>query len=45
MRVDEANAFLWRALIVGPEGTPYSGGCFLFDIYFPGTYPQVRGGF
>ena len=45
VRVDEANAFLWRALIVGPEGTPYSGGCFLFDIYFPGTYPQVRGGF
>lgn len=23
----------------GPEGTPYSGGCFLFDIYFPSTYP------
>ncbi|KAI8463576.1 MAG: hypothetical protein J3K34DRAFT_462370 [Monoraphidium minutum] len=41
VRVDEANAFLWRAMITGPEGTPYSGGCFVFDIYFPGTYPQV----
>jgi baculoviral IAP repeat-containing protein 6 (apollon) len=43
VRVDEANAFLWRALITGPEDTPYSGGCFVFDIYFPGTYPQVGG--
>lgn len=25
----------------GPEGTPYSGGCFEFDIYFPASYPQV----
>lgn len=41
MRVDEANTFLWRALVTGPEDTPYSGGCFIFDIYFPGTYPQV----
>ncbi|KAA6422458.1 MAG: baculoviral IAP repeat-containing 6 [Trebouxia sp. A1-2] len=24
-----------------PEGTPYSGGCFEFDIYFPPTYPNV----
>ncbi|XP_033096712.1 probable ubiquitin-conjugating enzyme protein 17, partial [Anneissia japonica] len=29
-----------RALITGPEGTPYSGGCFLFDIYFPPSYPK-----
>lgn len=41
MRVDEANAFLWRALITGPDDTPYNGGCFIFDIYFPPTYPQV----
>lgn len=25
-----------RALITGPEDTPYYGGCFIFDIYFPG---------
>jgi hypothetical protein len=23
----------------GPEDTPYSGGCFLFDIFFPPNYP------
>ena len=27
-----------RALITGPEDTPYYGGCFFFDAYFP----QVR---
>jgi baculoviral IAP repeat-containing protein 6 len=30
---------LWKALITGPKGTPYEGGCFLFDIYFPSDYP------
>lgn len=25
----------------GPENTPYCGGCFLFDIYFPPDYPRV----
>ena len=24
----------------GPAGTPYSGGCFMFDIYFPSEYPS-----
>ena len=23
----------------GPEDTPYHGGCWIFDIYFPTTYP------
>jgi len=41
VRVDEANCFMWRALITGPEDTPYSGGCFIFDIWFPGQYPTV----
>ncbi|KAK9806493.1 hypothetical protein WJX73_002810 [Symbiochloris irregularis] len=40
VRVDQRNVVLWRALITGPEDTPYSGGCFLFDIYFPTNYPQ-----
>eukprot|EP00439_Symbiodinium_sp_Y106_P079920 s861_g18.t1 len=31
---------LWRALITGPEDTPYSGGCFVFDVYFPVGYPN-----
>lgn len=41
VRVSEANVYLWRALIIGPELTPYSGGCFIFDIYFPSQYPNV----
>ena len=30
---------LVRVLITGPVDTPYSRGCFVFDIYFPATYP------
>ncbi|KAL0054327.1 hypothetical protein WJX82_007206 [Trebouxia sp. C0006] len=41
LRVDEKQMMLWKALITGPEDTPYSGGCFEFDIYFPPTYPNV----
>ncbi|GIL55821.1 hypothetical protein Vafri_11171 [Volvox africanus] len=40
-RVDETAVQLWKALIVGPEDTPYSGGCFVFDMYFPPQYPNV----
>jgi len=29
------------AMITGPLETPYAGGCFLFDIYFPPQYPSV----
>lgn len=29
------------ASCAGPENTPYCGGCFLFDIYFPPDYPRV----
>ena len=25
----------------GPEGTPYEGGCFVFDLFFPQQYPAV----
>ncbi|GAX75755.1 hypothetical protein CEUSTIGMA_g3198.t1 [Chlamydomonas eustigma] len=41
VRVDENNVTLWRALITGPEDTPYSSGCFIFDFYFPPNYPAV----
>lgn len=30
-----------NALITGPLDTPYAGGCFIFDIFFPGTYPST----
>ena len=41
VRVDEDNVFLWKALITGPEDTPYSQGCFIFDFFFPPEYPRV----
>nr|XP_022316205.1 uncharacterized protein LOC111119919 [Crassostrea virginica] len=41
VRTDDDKINLMKALITGPEGTPYSGGCFIFDIYFPSMYPQT----
>jgi ubiquitin-protein ligase len=33
-------------MIIGPEGTPYENGCFIFDIFLPIDYnvtnPQVK---
>ena len=28
-------------MIIGPRGTPYENGCFIFDIYLPGQYNNV----
>jgi len=33
------NLLVWKATIFGPEGTPYEGGSFEFDISFPLDYP------
>ncbi|XP_070564191.1 probable ubiquitin-conjugating enzyme protein 17 [Ptychodera flava] len=41
VRTDDSKMNLMQALIVGPEDTPYSGGCYLFDIFFPHNYPSV----
>ena len=41
VRYDENNIQLIKALIIGPENTPYENGCFLFDIYIPDNYPAV----
>jgi baculoviral IAP repeat-containing protein 6 len=40
VRVDESRMDLIKALIIGPEGTPYENGCFEFDILLPANYPQ-----
>ena len=39
VRCDEGRCDVLKALIVGPEGTPYAHGCFEFDILLPGDYP------
>jgi len=40
LRVDEDRIDVMKALITGPEGTPYDNGCFQFDIYCPSEYPK-----
>uniref|UniRef100_T1IP19 UBC core domain-containing protein n=1 Tax=Strigamia maritima TaxID=126957 RepID=T1IP19_STRMM len=39
--LDEDRCTLLRVMIIGPEDTPYAGGCYLFDIFFPDRYPTV----
>merc|ERR1711865_248333 len=39
MGVFEPRMDLLRAYIVGPEGTPYDGGLFVFDLRLPSDYP------
>jgi len=36
---DETNMLLGYALIIGPKGTPYAAGNFLFKFTFPADYP------
>ncbi|KAH7344763.1 hypothetical protein B0J17DRAFT_702352 [Rhizoctonia solani] len=46
LRVDETRVDVIKALITGPEGTPYYNGCFLFDIFLGASYnnspPSVK---
>lgn len=41
VRVYEARMDLLRAVIIGPQGTPYHDGLFVFDVLFPMNYPDV----
>mmetsp|Transcript_19935 Transcript_19935/g.59612 ORF Transcript_19935/g.59612 Transcript_19935/m.59612 type:complete len:636 (-) Transcript_19935:63-1970(-) len=41
VRVDEERPDVLKALIIGPEGTPYANGCFAFDIFLPPEYPEL----
>lgn len=40
VRYDPERIDLLRALVTGPEGTPYEHGCLVFDIYLPPTFPD-----
>ncbi|KAK7676142.1 hypothetical protein QCA50_020892 [Cerrena zonata] len=46
LRVDETRVDIIKALITGPEGTPYYNGCYLFDIFLGPSYnhapPSVK---
>ena len=37
---EEENIKRWRAIFIGPEGTPYEGGLFEAKIIFEDNYPQ-----
>ncbi|EGD82755.1 hypothetical protein PTSG_03406 [Salpingoeca rosetta] len=41
VRVDETRPDVIKAMITGPEDTPYANGCFIFDIFLPQQYPAV----
>jgi len=38
---DDVDILRGRALIIGPEDTPYRYGNYFFDFYFPEEYPYV----
>ncbi|XP_072169396.1 dual E2 ubiquitin-conjugating enzyme/E3 ubiquitin-protein ligase BIRC6-like [Diadema setosum] len=40
VRCDEERLDIMKVLITGPSDTPYSNGCFEFDVYFPADYPN-----
>eukprot|EP01126_Amoeba_proteus_P050395 TRINITY_DN5949_c0_g1_i1.p1 TRINITY_DN5949_c0_g1~~TRINITY_DN5949_c0_g1_i1.p1 ORF type:complete len:401 (-),score=111.36 TRINITY_DN5949_c0_g1_i1:41-1102(-) len=40
LRVDSGRLDVMKAMITGPKDTPYSNGCFLFDIFCPSDYPR-----
>eukprot|EP01147_Barroeca_monosierra_P009323 gene9323-1590_t len=40
IRADESRPDVLRAMIIGPEETPYANGCYIFDILLPVEYPM-----
>ncbi|KAI9857385.1 MAG: hypothetical protein M1813_008288 [Trichoglossum hirsutum] len=40
VRVSDGRPDVMKCLITGPEGTPYEGGLFEFDVWCPESYPN-----
>ena len=40
MRTDDSKSHIMQFIITGPEDTPYSNGCFLFDLVIPSNFPD-----
>lgn len=40
VRVDDFRMDVLKALVIGPAGTPYQNGIFLFDLMLPHDYPN-----
>lgn len=38
--IDEHRSDVLKALIIGPEDSPYQNGTFIFDLFFPKNYPS-----
>ena len=41
VRVDSERSDVLKVLIFGAEGTPYSSGAFVYDVFIPQTFPQT----
>lgn len=40
VRVDGNRIDVMKAILTGPQGSPYAFGAFLFDVFFPLDYPH-----
>ncbi|KAF7332161.1 Baculoviral IAP repeat-containing protein 6 [Mycena kentingensis (nom. inval.)] len=41
LRIDETRVDVLKALITGPESTPYYNGCYCFDVFLGPSYNQM----
>ena len=41
VRHDRTQPYYLKAMIFGPDDTPYASGAFCFDIFCPPSYPSV----
>lgn len=39
-RVEKGRVDLMKIMIIGAAGTPYAHGAFVYDLFFPDTYPN-----